>query len=61
MFKVSWNRKAGDLKQSSLIEKDTVNISPHPVCNISLFIMLCLWKTKCRRKRIYTSKQKIRK
>lgn len=24
MFKVPWNRKAGDLKQSSLIEKDTV-------------------------------------
>lgn len=31
MFKVSWDRETGGVKLSSLVEKDTVNISPRPV------------------------------
>ena len=31
MFKVSWDRETGGVKLSSLVGKDTVNISPRPV------------------------------
>ena len=31
MFKVSWDRETGGIKLSSLVEKDTINISPRPV------------------------------
>ena len=31
MFKVSWDRETGGVRLSSLIGKDTVNISPRPV------------------------------
>lgn len=31
MFKVSWDRETGGVKLSSLVEKDTINISPRPV------------------------------
>ena len=31
MFKVSWDRETGGIKLSSLVGKDTVNISPRPV------------------------------
>jgi phosphoadenosine phosphosulfate reductase len=31
MFKVSWDRETGGVKLSSLVEKDTVNVSPRPV------------------------------
>lgn len=31
MFKVSWDRETGGVKLSSLVGKDTINISPRPV------------------------------
>ena len=31
MFKVSWDRETGGVKLSSLVGKDTVNVSPRPV------------------------------